>query len=759
MITRLLLNLIVAALLVALTAEYGGRAIGLIERLEQTSYDWRLVADAEQAGLKNEDIVIVDIDRDSLRSLGSWPWHRGLLADLADSLYKNYNVRAAAFSFPFPDENDDTVAALGAVEDELLMQNDDIDPIMRRQLTVRLANITRQYDYDTLFANALQNKVALLGYVFDESGRTEAALPEPTPLHSPGEPPTPISPNQAEFSMGEFPFMRGYSGNIRKLTRAARGGGHLNVELDLDGVVRRAPSIIKHGNGYYESLALALMRNDDITGKGFPLLLSVNSDGKAEAVSTSRYSAKIDQDSMMLLRFGNTGGRFSDFDNTPSAAFRYISARDVIRERAQKRYLEDKIVIVGSSSELLRDIYPTPVNAAMPLAEIIASQIASARRNDTLFRNSSTRLVELIALSGAALVLAIVSVFLGPFLGFLLTAAFAGGAVYLIFQQWDVAGEVFRLTPPLIVFVGVALVNALSGFVFEWIKGKQLKSAFSQYVPPELAQRVGKTINMEGESREISVLFSDIRDFTSISEKLTPTELTSLMNRMLTAQTRVIHQNGGTVDKFIGDAVMAFWNAPLDDAEHAKNSVAAAMGMQQALNRLSAEEVKAGRNPMRLGVGICTGIANVGNMGSEFRVAYTALGDTVNVSSRVEGLTKYYGVPILVTESTKDKCGDSIVFRTVDLVRVKGREQALAIFEPLGHANLVPSAIMKSMEAYNQMRAAYLGGDFEGARDLLAKYDEEHPQDGLTAFYRNRIDVLLKSPPAEWDGVTVFESK
>ncbi len=749
--TRLLFNLIAAALLLALTADYGGKSLELVDRLEKTAYDWRLLRDAKQARRKNADIVIIDIDRDSLRSLGSWPWNRDLLAKLLNQLFERYGVLVAAFSFPFPDTNDDTLAALKDVDKRLMMSDDEIAPETREQLEAQLRRITQEYDYDSLFADSMRNRAVLLSYVFDESGRRAASLPAPSQLL--GEDSQPLAGDDVR----QFPYMQGYSGNIKKLNEAAAGGGHINLRADSDGLVRSVPMIVRNSNDYYESLAFALMRFDDISGSGLPLVASGE---PAEKISTGRYAVNIDEDSTMLLRFGNIGGRSSDFDSDPDASFRYISARDIIRGRAQEEHLKNKIVVIGSSSELLRDLHPTPVNPVTPKAEIIAAQIASARADNVLFRSPTTRFVELLALVAAAVVLSVAAVFIGPLLGFVLTVLFSGGFVWFVFAQWSAEGEVFRLVPPLVVFAGIALVNALSGFVFEWTKGRQLKSAFSQYVPPELAQQVGKTINMEGESREISVLFSDIRNFTSISEKLTPQELTSLMNRMLTAQTRVIHENRGTVDKFIGDAVMAFWNAPLDDEEHALHSVQAAMGMQKAIQSLSAEEEKAGRKEMRLGVGICTGVANVGNMGSEFRVAYTALGDTVNVSSRVEGLTKYYGVPILVTQSTRDKCGESYVFRVVDVVRVKGREQALKIHEPVGAPNLVPVATTKALEMYEKMRLEYVKGEFAAAMELLRQYDEERPGDGLTAFYRRRIEMLLKSPPGDaWDGITVFESK
>ena len=758
MTDRLLFNFLIAAMLVALSADYGAHTAGIVDRLEKLTFDWRLQRDAKNTQRKNDDIVIVDIDSESLRSLGGWPWRRNVLASLTGQLFSHYNVRAAGFTFAFPDDNDNAVIALGSVKNELLVNNG-IAANVRAQLTARLDSLAKQYDYDSLFADSMRGRAVLLGYAFDGGGRAEASLPIPTRLYAPSEPPLPMDTSRARWATAKFPRMRGYAGNISQLNNAAAGGGHLNVEVDkIDGVVRRAPGIILHGAGQFESLALALMRHDDIIAKGTPLVLHQNADGKAERVATNRYTSELDSDSMMLLRFGNTGGRL-DFVNDDGAAFRYVSAHDIIRGRTPQRDLDDKLVIIGSSAGLPRSAYPTAVNAQMPLAEIVAAQVAAARRGDTLFRKPSTRRAELLLLIVAAAALAAAAVFVGPVLAFLLAGGLAAAAAYWVLWQWQANGEVFRLVPPMIVFGGMALVNTLSYFVFEWIKGRRLKNAFSQYVPPELAQHIGKAVNMESESREISVLFSDIRSFATIAEKLTPKELTSLMNKMLTAQTRVIYQNGGTVDKFIGDSVMAFWNAPLDDVNHARNAVSAALDIRRAIGQLSDEEEKAGRSPMRLGVGICTGVANVGNMGSEFRVAYTAVGDTVNVSSRVEGLTKYYGVPILVAESTKEQCGDNFVFRAVDKVRVKGREQAVMIYEPVGRKNYVPDTIMRALDIYRQMRAAYQNGDFARALELLRQYDRARPKDALSACYGKKIHDMMQSPPQNWDGVTTFENK
>lgn len=773
---KLILNLSVAALLVALSADYGAHTIGFVARLENLTFDWRLLGDAEEARRKNDDIVIVDIDNGSLSELGRWPWRRDTMADLTRRLFDHYDVRAAAFTFSFPDANDDAVVAIESVRDGM-STGGGLSPGLRRQLTAGLDNIAAQFDYDGAFADSARGKPVLLAYTFDDGRRIESFLPKAARLHLPDG----RAANTGQL-VGQFPQMSGYDGNITKLNNAAAGGGHLNVEEDrADGVVRRLPALILHDGGFYESLALALMRLDDIGSGGAsklsredklrrdvyglptiakpPLIVEQDDSGNVKRLrANNNYAVDIDADALMFLRFGNTGGR-GNFDSDESAAFRYIPAIDIIRAKTPREYLSGKVAIVGSSAGLPRSAYPTGVNPQMPLAEIVAWQVESAWRGDVLFREPSARINELTLFALLALVLAVASVFVGPLAMFILAVAFGGGSAYWALHQWAEFGEVFRLAPVIIIFGGMGIINISSYFIIEWINGRRVKSAFSQYVPPELAERMSGSVEMKSESREISVLFSDIRDFTSIAEKMEPEELAAMMNKMLTAQTHVIHHHGGTVDKFIGDAVMAFWNAPITDKEHAKNAVSSALGMVAGMRELSQEEEKAGRSRLHIGIGICTGTAIVGNMGSEFRVSYTAIGDTVNLSSRTEGLTKHYGVQILATESTRRQCDDEFVWRAVDIVRVKGREEAAMIYEPIGRRDDLSDAVVDALDIFAEMRATYERGDFARALELAQEFNGAMPDDALGAFYQKRIEALVKSPPDKWDGVTAFDSK
>lgn len=754
---RIVLNCIVALLLVGLTADYGGqRLLPIVGTLEQQTFDWRLARNAQFAA-KNETIVIVDIDRDSLRKIGNWPWHRDTMAQVLDQLFDKYRVRAAAFTFPFLSPDDEGLNIFDYISRGLRSSGFDVSFAVQYQLD----RLRKRFDFDDLLVESMNEREVLLGYSFDNSARVEGKLPPPLVFHeNVGTSLREIPGAVLKSATSDWAFYRGYAANLLKLLEAASGAGYVNYVADSDGLMRRASLVARHAGRYYESLALALLRRVD--NPGLDMQLVASGSGGIEVLRAGRYETPIDKGGEMYFNFRGIGGPAVDFENSSTAVFRYVSVAEVISGKAEEAHLKDKIVLIGSSAGALRDIYTTPLNPRLPGVELLATQLADIIDGQVLRRPPQLSTLALLALLGISLLVAVIFVLLGPVLSFAVTVLLCVGSLYGGVYLWDVKREVVDIIPPLLVFVGLFLWHSISGFVFEWRTSRNLKSSFSKYVPPELAKRIGekRTMSMEGENREISVLFSDVRNFTAISETFTPQDLTRLMNRMLTTLSEAIHRNHGTVDKFIGDAVMAFWNAPLDDEEHAKNAVLSALDMQRAMSELSKQLEAEGHPPMRMGVGICSGNASVGNMGSKLRMAYTAMGDTVNVASRVEGLTKYYKTSILVTESTYQLCKSSgIIFRAVDAVRVKGREQALHIYEPLGDENQLAPETHASLALYKEMRAAYVEGDFAKARELSNQYRTAAPDDDLGKLYEERISAFLQQPPVKWDGVTNFEVK
>jgi adenylate cyclase len=355
-----------------------------------------------------------------------------------------------------------------------------------------------------------------------------------------------------------------------------------------------------------------------------------------------------------------------------------------------------------------------------------------------------------------------VLVWLSPVMATLSSVVIAGivtaGSVF----AWQYYNLILPLASPLLLVAMLFVLHMTYGFFIESRGKRQLAQTFGQYIPPELVDEMVDTsaeFSLDGESREMTVLFSDVRGFTSISEGLDPKQLTALMNALLTPLTRVIDKNRGTIDKYMGDAIMAFWGAPLTDPQHARHALYAAFDMMKALKDLQAEFAEKGWPPVNIGIGLNTGVMNVGNMGSEFRVAYTVLGDAVNLGSRLEGLTKAYGVDIIVSETTR-KAVEEFVFKELDLVRVKGKNEPVAIFEPIGHKNDVSKDIISEITRYKQALRAYRKQEWDQAELEFFNLSQSYPKSLLYKEYLNRIANCRKTPPGpEWDGVYTHTSK
>jgi adenylate cyclase len=327
---------------------------------------------------------------------------------------------------------------------------------------------------------------------------------------------------------------------------------------------------------------------------------------------------------------------------------------------------------------------------------------------------------------------------------------------------WTGGNLVLPLASGLLMIAMLFALNMSYGFFVESRAKRQITGLFGQYVPPELVDEMSKnpaSFSMEGESRELSVLFTDVRGFTTISEGLEPKELSKLMNEFLTPLTRIIYKHRGTIDKYMGDCIMAFWGAPLHDPKHARNAVMAGMEMHRVLAELQPHFKENGWPPIHIGVGVNSGRMSVGNMGSEVRLAYTVMGDAVNLASRLEGITKQYGVKMIVGETTRAELPD-VLFRELDRVKVKGKEAPVTIYEPVGLAEEVENPVRNELKLWGQALKLYRSRDWDMAELQLINLSKANPDSGLYALFLERIAQLRASPPEEgWDGSWKFETK
>lgn len=711
-----------------------------VGRLEAFAYDVRLRL--LLPGGVDPRIAIVDIDESSLLEEGQWPWPRRRLAQLTETLFNDYHIRLLAFDIVFAEaERDPTLAALDASTQDALREN--------TAFQQKWAVLRSEVSGDARLAAALRNRPTVLGYAFAMPDQQGADLRI-------GQLPPPVA-SIAVLADTPNPFATaaGYSANLPLLQNSAQSGGFFNNPLlDQDGLLRRVPLLLRYGDQLYPHLSLAVVRSllgepplTLITGAGYHAAMG---DRRVEAVRIGAFEIPIDEQGAVLAPYLGRQGSFP-----------YISAGAILNRRADPHLLTGAIVLVGATAAGLMDLRATPVQNVYPGVEVNANLIAGILDQRLHYRPAFSRGLEiilLVLLGGLGIALGRWSP-LGALLGMLTLAA---ADVALNLYAWQTWRMVIPLASTLILLFLLYVLQSSYGYFVQTRRERRLAQLFGQYVPRELVAEMSRrpgSYGLGGDSREMTVLFSDIQDFTAISENLDPHQLTRLMQFILTPLTHAIHEQRGTVDKYIGDAIMAFWGAPLPDSDHARHAVAAALAMKARLAALKPDLLAHGWPPLRIRIGVNSGTMNVGNMGSEFRVAYTVLGDAVNLASRLESAARQYGATIVISETTRAAVPD-IVCRELDRVRVKGRSQPVTLFEPLGPAETSLAAIHEESTRYGQALAAYRARDWAQATVLFQQLAACYPDQALYTLYVKRVAALSVDPPAtDWDGVYTLTEK
>ncbi len=710
----------------------------LLQRLEAISYDMRVRLTMPQK--RFDGVAIVDIDEKSLAEEGRFPWGRDRLAVLVKTLFDRYQVAALGFDIVFAEKDDSSGLSVLQQLGATTLRKDS-------QYQQALQHITPQLDRDALFAASLKNHPVVLGYYF-----TTAA--DGTRRHV-GMLPAPLAPATPFEQLGiHLNRANGYGANLPQLQQAAENGGHFNPSTDIDGVVRRIPMLIEYGGQVYQSLSLALLR----AALGEPpvdFVIPRSSDGSYQALeglAIGDMTVPVDQYGRALVPYRGEQG-----------SFLYVSATDVMHQRLPANALAGKIVLVGTTAPGLKDLRVTPVGSVYPGVEIHANVIAGMLEQNILQMPKYDIAIEILTLLVSGLLLTVLLPRLSPLKSTLLTLLLLGLIVGGNLWAWQYKHLVLPLAASLSLVILIYVFDVAYGYFVESRNRHLISELFGQYVPPQLVNEMSQhleQVSMQSDSREMTVLFSDIRDFTSISEKLTPQELTDILNTYLTAMTEIIHRYRGTIDKYMGDAIMAFWGAPLNDPQHAQHAVDAGLAMLERLQRLQSEFKQRGWPELRIGIGVNTGIMSVGNMGSQFRRAYTAMGDAVNLGSRLEGLTKQYGVSMIVSETTV-KAASQSHYCELDQVNVKGKHEPVRIFEPQPAAGSpLPTRTAEEVQLFEQALAHYRQQQWEAAEALLHRLVQAQPGQRLYAVFLQRIEEYRHTPPpAGWDGVYEFHSK
>ncbi len=708
--------------------------IPLIQHIEAISYDARLRLTMPKT--LDRRIVIVDIDEKSLAEEGRWPWGRDKLATMLDRLFDQYHATVVGFDVVFAEK--DESSGLKVLEQ---LSQEDLKNIPQFQAS--LTQLRPQLDHDSIFAQKLASRPVVLGYYFtNNEDRVSGQLPVAT-----------FPSGSFKGSNTAFVGATGYGANLPEFQKAAHSAGHFNPLTDFDGVARRVPMLMEYRGAFYESLSLAMFR----TLSGNSAIQAVFEEGAGnigdslEWLRVGKLKVPVDENISALVPYRGKQGSFP-----------YISATDVLHGRISAQELGGAIVLVGTTAPGLMDLRSTPVGAVYPGVEVHANLIAGMLDRNIKQKPAFIMGAEITEMLLLGLLLAFTLPLLSPVKASLTTLAALILVIGINLALWQSANMVMPLAAAMLMIIVLFMLSMSYGFFVESRAKRQITGLFGQYVPPELVDEMSENpgnFTMEGESREMTVLFSDVRGFTTISEGLSPKELSRMMNEYMTPMTHIIHKHRGTIDKYIGDAIMAFWGAPLADPEHSRHALIAAMEMQQALTTLREQFKTKGWPEIRIGVGINTGTMSVGNMGSEFRMAYTVMGDAVNLASRLESITKQYGVGIIVGENTQKSVPD-VVFRELDRVRVKGKDEPVAIYEPLGATGQVDKTTLDELKLFQQVLKLYRAQDWDLAEMQLLNLQKASPECTLYRLYLERISYFRNHPPGvEWDGAFTFETK
>lgn len=712
-------------LTVAVFALHAARIVTLpgLDVVERNLYDSRVRW--TMPGGVDDRIVILDIDEKSLAEFGRWPWNRARMARINDQLFDRYGVASLGYDVVWAESETQQWATLLAETGAATVPED----------------LRARIDTDTAFARSLAERPVTLGYYFnnERNAQRKNVLPQPV-----------LTPNELPVTTTAGANWSGFTGNVAVLMDGGTIGGHTNSLREADGVIRRVPMLIRHGGGYYESLSLAMVRQLFGGEPVRPVIAEADGYKRLEAVAVGPLRIPVDGEIATWVSFRG-----------PAYSFRYISLGDVLAGRVPSEALLGKIALIGTSAPGLGDNRATATDEIMPGVEVHANMIAAMLDQNLREQPAYTSGLDVAQVGLLGLLAVLIFAVATPTFGLVGFIATCSAAVGINLLAWN-DKLILPLGTALVLLIVLYTVFSAWGFFAEGRAKRQLSSMFGQYVPPKLVAEMAKDpghYSMESRDAELTVLFSDLRGFTGISEQLDARQLAAYINEYLSRMSAVISAHNGTLDKFIGDAIMAFWGAPVDDADAAGNAVRAAIGMQAEAEKLNAEFLAAGLPYFQIGIGLNSGPMRVGDMGSRLRRAYTVMGDAVNLGSRLEGITKAYDVGILIGEATRALVPDCTC-RLVDRVRVKGREAAVEVFEPLGETKSLPAETIAAAETWNAFMAAYFAMEWDLAEALLAKARKLHTPEGLIDLYAERIAYARQNPPpAGWDGVTTFSTK
>jgi adenylate cyclase len=745
--------LLLAVLLAALAHATGVFPLRFVTEIDLSVADSRLRLFMPRT--RDPRIVIVDVDEKSLAEIGRWPWGRDRMAAITDELFANQRAAVVGFDMLFAEP--DASSGLPALE---RLAHD--SPV----IAAAVAPLRATLDFDARFAASLADRRAVLGYYLTNArdARKSGVLPAPV--------------FDAALLKGrpiELHHWDGYGANIPEIARAATRAGYFNNVPDPDGLVRAVPLISEFGGKYYEPLSLAMYRaytGEPNVAPGFPVQGWLPKDYRSLSSvqlvqGTERQAIPVDSRAEVLVPFRGPGGPHG-------GSFEYLSASDLLNHRVPSGRLAGKLVLVGTTAPGNYDQRSTPAGEVFPGVEVHANLLSGFLDGRLPVRPDWASSFEVIQLLVVASVLGWWLTRLHALRAAQLALALVAVAIATNLWAYAARGWSLPLASALVLAVLIYFGTTFWSYVVEGRSRRSLARLFGTYVPPELVDEMARDpaqYNMRAENRELTIMFCDMRNFTRVSELLAPEDVRSLVNSFFSTMTGAIREQRGTLDKYIGDAIMAFWGAPIADADHAGNAVRAAVAMTQRLKALNVDLVSRGLPEIGIGVGINTGVVCVGDMGSSTRRSYTVMGDAVNLASRIEGLTRHYGVDVLVGEATRN----AVVYDTadtngllwrwveVDKVRVKGKSKPVTLFTPVAVPAEAAVTFDEEMRLWRLALTACRLQHWADTHVHLHGLRTTFAKSPCSALYRQlaeRTDhYQITPPPADWDGAHNFDSK
>ncbi|MCG3680115.1 CHASE2 domain-containing protein [Aliarcobacter butzleri] len=667
----------------------------------------------------NQNVVIVDIDETSIKSLGQWPWSRDKLAKILENL---------------------TLANVGIVGLDIVFAEEDRTSPHKilQDLKIYKKDVP---NYDLEFANVVENSPVILGYQFDlvKKDNANAKVPQIPAIFIEKD-----KPQDKSYLIEAYNTIL----NIPQIQDRAYSSGFFNNIPDDTGIIRSVPLIISYDDTIYPSLALEVIRVINNTQK---VVVQYDENGISNIVLDD-ISIPTDRYGRMLINFRGA-----------ERSFKYISAIDIYNNNFDKSEIDGKIVLIGTSAAGLFDLRATPFDSIFPGVEVHANIIDNILMQDFIYKASWLDGANILIIFVLSIIVVMLTTYTTFWANPIIFISFSISYLFLVYNLLFDYGIVLNILFPIATVLIASIMTTLFDYFYNIKKEEAIKAKFASKVSKNVMDDILKNIDkneFSAKSKEVTIFFSDIRGFTNISEKLDAKELISFLNRYMQPMSEIIIKYQGTIDKFIGDAIMAYWNAPIDIKNHCDLALKASLEQLEVLEKLNVELQKENLPKIDIGIGLNTGTVIVGEMGSSLRSDYTVIGDTINLGSRVESLCKYYDSKLNISNFTKDKLQEEYIFRFLDLVKVKGKNEPVEIWQVLGSGEAKES-LKEELDLYHKAIEFYKNSDFINALEIFESLEnnENKTNKNIYKIYITRCKEFIKTPPKNFDGVYEHTTK